>query len=202
VQVRGRQVSGYWSSASNRIVLAGDAHLIGPVVRHEMAHALTRSTRHSRELFLERCGGVLHCGSECLLEAGDAGGPDPRAVRVEPDFLQVSAALTPADPSLPGGDGFLIMTVTARNPAAHPIVVSLRAGQRAFFYELKGAGENRLGGPAPSDPAITWFEPGETKRHLFDFRIPPDAGPGAWKGEYIFRGGYGTTYVDVSVTFD
>src|SRR5437762_5976779 len=49
VDLDGKDVSGYWSRASNSIVLAGDQVLGGAIVRHEMLHALVRQAGHSRE---------------------------------------------------------------------------------------------------------------------------------------------------------
>jgi len=48
---KGRPVSGYWSSAGNRVVLAERAMTDGGLVRHEMLHALLGHSGHSRDAF-------------------------------------------------------------------------------------------------------------------------------------------------------
>jgi hypothetical protein len=52
-------IAGYWSLASNRIVLYTNDTIAGGVVRHEMLHALVRSAGHPRWAFLQACGGVV-----------------------------------------------------------------------------------------------------------------------------------------------
>src|SRR5712671_6242500 len=62
----GDRVDGYWSLASNRIVLVADDTLDGGLVRHEMLHALVRVKGHPRSEFLQNCGGVVGCGPICV----------------------------------------------------------------------------------------------------------------------------------------
>src|SRR5262245_7972265 len=78
----GKTVSGYWSAASNRIVLAEDAAQTGAVVRHEMLHALLQTGGHPRTAFLENCGGVVSCGEDCVRDAGPAPAAPTSAVAV------------------------------------------------------------------------------------------------------------------------
>ncbi|HEY0779780.1 MAG TPA: hypothetical protein VGD56_17565, partial [Gemmatirosa sp.] len=56
-------LGGYYSPASNRIVLADTAALDGATIRHEMLHALLGPAvaGHPRAQFLGRCAGVVHC---------------------------------------------------------------------------------------------------------------------------------------------
>jgi hypothetical protein len=68
----GSVVNGFWTRTGNRIVLAEGAIDDGSVVRHEMLHALTNDGRHTRQAFLERCGGVVACLSPCVEAAGGA----------------------------------------------------------------------------------------------------------------------------------
>jgi hypothetical protein len=201
VEVNGRWVQGYWSAGSNRIVLAGLAQLHGGAVRHEMAHALDRRSGHSRRLFLERCGGVVQCGSECTANAGPAPGPDPLAVAVTPAAITIAVEVTPADPSGPQRDGFVTLAVLARNPAAHPVTVQLPDGLNTeFFYEVWGAGEDRARLFHGFGGDVTSFAPGETKRRVIDFPIVKDGiGDGLWTGTYTFRGGYGRRFADIQV---
>ena len=77
----GSVVNGFWSRSGNRIVLAEGAVDDGFVVRHEMLHALTVDGRHTRQAFLERCGGVVACLSPCM-EAANAGSSQSGAIDV------------------------------------------------------------------------------------------------------------------------
>ena len=63
--------SGYWFEQGNRIVLAANAQTEGTLVRHEMLHALTRGG-HTRNEFLERCGGIVNCETSCIRRSGTA----------------------------------------------------------------------------------------------------------------------------------
>ena len=57
-------VEGYYSRASNRIVLLSRNTIAGGTVRHEMLHALLRVGGHPRSAFLQSCGGLVDCGEE------------------------------------------------------------------------------------------------------------------------------------------
>ena len=56
-------------------VLAGTDTIEGSVVRHEMLHALVRAKGHPRAQFLQRCGGIVACGPDCVHDAGPAAAP-------------------------------------------------------------------------------------------------------------------------------
>ena len=60
------EVSGYWSKASNRIVLANAFRTNGPLVRHEMLHALIQDVGHPASYFQQKCAGVVVCVKSCL----------------------------------------------------------------------------------------------------------------------------------------
>ena len=72
-QLGDQDVSGYWTAGSNRIVLADNSRLDGAVVRHEMVHALIRTSGHPRSTFLEKCAGLVSCTAECVADAGAPG---------------------------------------------------------------------------------------------------------------------------------
>ena len=59
IVLQGRDVWGYWTSSTNRIVLTEGATVHANVVRHEMLHAILRAEGHPEEYFRRRCGGVL-----------------------------------------------------------------------------------------------------------------------------------------------
>jgi hypothetical protein len=197
VPLDGREVQAYWSLASNRIVVAGDAALEGGLVRHEMLHALTRSSAHPRALYLGACAGVVDCDATCTADAGAPPAADPAAARVPPDSVTVTVAVAPGSLlQTPNGE-YLALVVTAHNRAARPVVVDLPvAGQPdrrlGFAYDVRGpAGGFTIGLPA-TDPSRWTFAAGERKQQLFDVysgarvgaeRFPP--------GEYLVRGSYG-----------
>src|SRR5579884_2440630 len=68
-------LAGYYSAATNRIVLADTSNLDGSEIRHEMLHALLGpSVRgHPRDQFLGRCAGTVTCIAACISD----GGPPP-----------------------------------------------------------------------------------------------------------------------------
>jgi hypothetical protein len=83
-------VAGYWTFAGNRIVLAAPETLDGPVVRHEMLHALLQAPGHPRDQFLANCAGVVLCETACITDAGPAPPADPQAVLISPESLVVT----------------------------------------------------------------------------------------------------------------
>ena len=193
---RGGWVTGYWSAGSNQIVLAASTQYEGSAVRHEMLHALVRRAGHSAEMFRQRCGGVVQCNA-CITSDEPAPPEYPRFVAVTSESLDVTIDLAPIDPSGPDGDGFVTLTVKARNVASYPVSVELSPRSLpTFFYELKGGVENRSGRPSGTrHPDATRFLPGETKQHVFDFRILDDGyGAGLSPGEYAVVGGYGRNH--------
>ena len=174
VELSGQEVGGYWTPASNSIVLAGNGVLEGSFVRHEMLHALIRaSSGHKREDFLEKCGGVVSCASNCLRDAGSFPDPDASVARVSSDVLDVSVSLMPGLPQQSTDDGFFTLVVTARNPRDYPIVVLLSppGWNRIFSYTLTGP-LGALGNiETSSDAEVSYFKPGESKQHYFDLNI-------------------------------
>lgn len=59
-------VGAYYQGAPQRIVLAGEEAMDGPVVRHEMLHALLDdAVGHPPALFQGRCAEVVSCRQEC-----------------------------------------------------------------------------------------------------------------------------------------
>jgi hypothetical protein len=208
-------VEGYYSRASNRIVLRMNDTIAGGTVRHEMLHALLRVGSHPRSAFLQSCGGVVDCGEDCMRDAGPVTTPDAAMPRVAPSKLEVSSAVSPASPGSSIDGGLFTFTVTVRNPFAYPVVAVLpprRLGGPAISYPydiraIDGGGSG--GGDLALDSAITYFAAGETKRDVFDFTVAPIGfvpnGFSSWPGfpgmgidgiafnpgTYRFRGGYG-----------
>lgn len=200
IAVNGKSYKGYWYASGNRVVLAEAAVLDGPLVRHEMLHALTGRGGHERGDFLERCGGVVSCEGECLEEAGTLPPPDLGLTRVGPQALEIDVVLSPQTPSRVLFSGHFTMTVTARNPFGHPVLVGLPppgdAGPSVTFeYRVEYQGGYTQNNERLWDNGVTRFAAGETKQRIFDFRMidaPGIAGNGGLgPGSYTFRGAYG-----------
>jgi len=205
----GDRVEGYWSRASNRIVLNRNRTIDGPVVRHEMLHALVRSGGHPRREFLQDCGGVVSCPPSCIR---DAGAPLPWGAgtpTIAPSQLEVTSAVSPASPSSMIDGGLATFTISVRNPFAYPVVVQLPSRLGGGVATSYGYAIRQIPGGAVSsgdlafDVGVTHFAPGETKRDVFDFAVVSIPAPsyGAISGigsgitlppgAYLFRGDYG-----------
>jgi len=189
--------NGIWSQGGNTIVLAGGSQLDGSLVRHEMLHALLYGGGHPRALFLGACGGVVACEDECITEAGPPPMPAANTPRVPPDSIVVNIEL---DPSMPDGatfGGWFALTVTARNPANHPVVVLLPPSGDAgpsgsFSWSLTGQ-TTAIYDDRAYDPGVAYFAAGETKRDVLDLFVAgsTDGRGDMAPGDYIAVGGYG-----------
>jgi hypothetical protein len=192
----GGVVAAYWSPAGDWIVLAEYYQMYGPVVRHEMLHALLQRTGHPRQVFLDRCAGVNLCGPSCVSDAGPP--PTPLArVGLSPNQLVLGLEVIPQLPRLGDQDGFFSIVVTARNPTNEAIYIAAGAGglPPAFSFHLSGEGGG-FGGGGANNIEQYLFAPGETKRQVYDFRIGLRDVTG-WAfpaGEYMMRGGYGNVW--------
>ena len=202
-------IAGYWSLASNRIVLFTNDTIAGGVVRHEMLHALIRSAGHPRWAFLQACGGVVACGQVCVRDAGAPGSPAPGTPTIAPAELEVTSAVSPATPSSGFDGGLATFTISVHNPFPHPVVVSLPSGSGSVpasygFAMRESSGGGLSSGDFAFDIGVTYFAAGETKRDVIDFFvIAPDfpsyqGGPGLGGsgialpvGTYSFQGDYG-----------
>lgn len=177
VDDNGDDVGGYWSPASNRIVIAGRLTLTGSIVRHEMLHALVRQTKgHPREYFLGRCAGVVVCGAACLVDAGPPSQPDINVVRINSSGLTLTVSTVPQSPKSTIDGGVFTVIVTATNPRPYPVVVQLtQSSGHTFGYSLGGVAVPNAGFAGILDIAVTYFAAGETKTQYFDFSIgsPP-----------------------------
>jgi hypothetical protein len=193
----GEDVGGYWSQASNRIVLAEEKKLSGGTVRHEMLHALLQKPTHPREAFLGSCAGVVDCVEQCIADGGPPPVPAADAIEVTPDSLEISLDVAPSAPTMGQDDGAFTITVSVRNPASHPVIVVLppRVGapSRTFTFDVRATSGGVTDGDLELDPSVTMFSPGETKRRVFDFSIGDDLASRALPpGTYtVVRGAYG-----------
>jgi hypothetical protein len=177
--INGESLAGFWTAAGNRIVLKGGLRYDGGTVRHEMLHALLGNGSHPHAVFLGACAGVVGCSIECAADGGPTPTPDPSAVTVNSDAIQVSIAIEPAAPSVLHGDGFFELVVTAKNPASHSVIVSFPTSGTpySFAYGLREpSGLGSFGGVIVYDETEKWFSAGETKKHVFDVSMMPGVG--------------------------
>jgi hypothetical protein len=189
----GEELSGYWSSASNRIVLKSTAMLDGSVVRHEMLHALLQAGSHPRTEFLGKCAGTVACAGGCITEAGPYPPPPETPIEIGQDLLDLTVGIEPRSPAA-SSSRFFSVTVFAHNRSTHwakaAPLLDPNDTLLTFGYELRGAG---IGGSTVDgiarDPSDRIFAPGESKRMVFDFMIGDAAfGQQILPGDYTVRG--------------
>jgi len=173
----GEAVDGYWQDPGNRVVLASWAQFDGPVVRHEMLHALLGDVPgHPRDYFYLRCGGIVACAQACLEGvAADPANHNSYTV-LPPDSLEVSATVTPATPSSTLYDGQFALTVSVTNKRAVPVFVSSRAGLE-WRYRIQGPNFLIQGLGGTGDPQPATFLAGQTKQLAFDLVLKDVAWP-------------------------
>lgn len=201
VGVNGEEVGGYWSSASNRIVVAGDGLLVGTFIRHEMLHALVgKQSGHPREYFLDRCGGVVSCARACVADAGPAPNVDALISHVSSSALTIGVSVVPDSPNSAVDGGVFTVIVTATNPGQAPIVVDpdAKGFNQTFRYMFSDASGSFGQTQFALDSAIRHFGARETKRQYFDFVIEPVAGDMTIPpGTYRVLGGYDATWTTI-----
>lgn len=192
-ELDGERVSAYWSAGSNRIVISASVYDHGPVIRHEMLHALLGSKGHSRRDFLEDCLGYVTCTSKCVTDAGPPPVVPASVPRVTPTALEVTMTIAPSVVRSTVDDGYFTLTVQARNPAGNPVFVLLPI---LTFSDLPSSFSYQFSGPSGEfdflpvfDDGVQSFAAGETKVHAFDFFADNN---GALKG-HLFPGLYTVT---------
>lgn len=197
VRDAGSDVAGFWSPDNNTVVLSGESQMDGSVVRHEMLHALLFGAGHPRRLFLQTCGGVVACNDACIDDAGPPPAPPAATPHVTPDSLEIAVEINPPAPGGAELGGYFTLTVTARNPANHAVVVDLPSSDggtwRESFAWSMSSGATRIGANVLAyDPEVTYFGPGETKREVFDCHVNGDEDYETIPpGEYVVEGSYG-----------
>jgi hypothetical protein len=193
-----RNVEGIWLDG-NRIVLAEGSVRNGQLVRHEMLHALLRDGSHPRASFASRCGGIVACEEGCLAEESPPA-PDPNAVPVDASVLEISVSVAPASPGSDLLDGYVQITVSARNPLYRPVIVELAepsdgGAAVAFRCRMAGAGTSWWWDRRAFAEESIRFAPGETKRQVYDYWIYRSDGSRAFPaGTYEIRGAYGDNW--------
>ena len=200
---KGEPVSGYWSSAGDRIVIAERAMLDGGLVRHEMLHALIGGRGgHSREAFLEHCGGSVVCLGGCLRDVGVAPSVGGAVARVAPGEMRVDVAVDPPVPQRSLDDGHFRLVVTVTNPWPDSVVVLLPSSgslpAESFSFRLNSGRTGLWNTHHAWDPGVTVFGPGATHRAIFDFRLADrfDGVHDLPEGVYEVQGGFGPATSD------
>lgn len=189
----GEELVGYWSAASNRILLSTAVMRDGPSVRHEMLHALLRQPGHPRAEFLGRCAGTVSCASACVRDAGAYPAPPQTPIVMGADSIDIAVDIVPQNPTPSHDDGFFVIAVSAHNLSSHwaTFGASPQDAGETFRFEVQGVNGGRSDVETASDLSQTVFAPGETKRQIFDFVIGDDAFSNQLPaGDYTVRGGF------------
>src|SRR6202030_3904947 len=113
----------------------------------------------SRSQFLQRCGGIVACGPDCVQDAGPATAPDAGTPTVVPSELEVTAVVSPAEPNSSTDGGFFSLTIVVRNPFPYPVIAQLpSAGSstaRSYPYNIRGVTGEIDGAHLAFDPGVT-----------------------------------------------
>ncbi|HTL58235.1 MAG TPA: hypothetical protein VL361_21290 [Candidatus Limnocylindrales bacterium] len=204
----GQEVTGFWGSRTNRIVLADEAIDEGSVVRHEMLHALLQKAGHPRSQFLGACASVVTCSSACVEDAGRWHPPQQNYVVVPSESLEVASVIELGPPEA-DGQRFLALEVSVRNPVGRAAIVATAAPgdsltRYAFGVSLRGSSGGISGFQKAADSSTLFFEPFETKRWLYEFKVAAYLDEfHVVPGGYFYRGGYAghwTAFDTITVT--
>jgi len=123
IDVDGQQVHG--ETVGNRIVLADSHALDGPLVRHEMLHALLGVGGHPRDAFLVACNDIVACEGACEAEAGGRPTPLETAPELAPSDVVTRVEVVPRAPATSQDSGAVAVIVSITNPRATPAWVRL-----------------------------------------------------------------------------
>lgn len=192
----GMRVAGVWTRAGNAITVGEHARMNGQLVRHEMLHAVLQGGSHPRSQYLSRCAGVVTCGENCIREAGPAAPPSATVPRVLPTALSVRFDLAPGIPTSAKDDGWFTLTVEAKNGRSTPVVIelptSVAGSNRAFAFDIVGPLVAYRRSVRVVDDDVAYFQPGATKRYVFDFQLAGEENPaGLIPGTYSIRAAFG-----------
>jgi hypothetical protein len=189
--LEGTWASGAWYPTGNRIVIAQQEITDGEVVRHEMLHALRQAGGHPRDLFLDKCGGIVACDGGCVQDAGGPPDTSTTAPFVSLAKISVNTIVVPDVVSSSRDSGWFTVTVTATNSTTQPVraAVPTMWPWVGFMFSGTGGGEAMWNG----DSAVA-FAPagtaGATRRYVFDVQpvVPGlvDLGPGSYTVKGMF----------------
>lgn len=187
----GRAIPAYWSSGTNRIVVAGYSVFEGGAVRHEMLHSLIGKPGHPRQQFLANCAGTVYCAAQCRAEAGPPAAPTQTPIPITAEQIEVVVSVDPVQPKQIIDDGCFRLIVQARNPAGHAVIVRLDSENTTFGFVLRGPSGSVFDHVEATDLSSNTFSPFEVKRQLFDFRIGNDpVGRAPPPGAYMVSGSF------------
>jgi hypothetical protein len=170
---------GQENSLIDRIVLAWNSVDSGPVVRHEMLHALIRTRGHPVEYFQQKCGDVVDCASRCLDDGGSPPTGDVTGPIVELEDVDIRSYTEPTVPSIALDTGWFALTVEISNPNSFPVRVHLQpvypGVDAAATFGYRGVLCNTTLETIPrrydrSDTLLV-MEPNEIRRRVFDLRV-------------------------------
>jgi len=200
----GDVIAGYWTAASNRIVLTSTVMLDGGTVRHEMLHALIRKDGHQRNQFLGNCAGTVDCEEACVEDAGSYPNPPETPVAVNGDGLEITVDVEPNTPVRSIDEGRFTVTVLARNLSSHWVTVTPQPPATAtetFAVQISGANGSTGKHAVAIDPSQQIFAPNETKQQVFDMVIGDyPFGNQLLPGDYVAHASYGGWFADSGFT--
>jgi hypothetical protein len=186
----GERAAGVFNVYMNRIVLADEYREVGPIVRHEMLHALLRENGHPRAEFFGTCAAIVDCACRGL--AGwHAGSDHPLVLPADSFDVGSDAKLLPREAD---GERWLALEVWVSNPRAQAAVVAATDHPRSppiFGYDLRGPSGGRLNTRLAVDSSQVYFNPFETKRWLYEFKVSSEVSDQhVSPGQYLVRGAY------------
>lgn len=190
---------GTYYAPTHQITLAPQYVLNGPLVRHEMLHALLdirSGETHPPAYFRGRCAGYILCTGPCAA----APGPPPALVVAGAPILSPAALglrsrleVTPASFPVDSNGGWLVLAVSVQNPKPYGVVVQLdpagASATQSFGLEFGNSG-----GPVLQESDTMQFGPRETRRYVVDLRTT-----GYPTGLYVARGTFSTAPADSAI---
>lgn len=165
-------VAGEWSASTNSITLTDAAVTSGPVVRHEMLHALLVAGGHPADQFVRACGGYVNCEGACAASVGDEPPVSSYAEHVSRNEVEVTQRLVPSVIDLARDpDGWFALIVEVHNPRSDAVQVRLtpQAG-RAEVSPTIGYAGRRVSHQQYVQGALLPLRAGETQRMVYDLR--------------------------------
>jgi hypothetical protein len=185
---------GVWYPHTNSIALVRQRLHSGRLVRHEMLHALLRTSDHPREYFDSRCAGIVEFGTGFELPPTPfQQQPLPGSAFIPAESLIVAGRVIPLPVTLGFPDsGWATLELTVSNPYAFPIQVRPRlrgdstAFWRSFSYAITSPDAlTTYEGEHFANDTILTFGPREVRRHVAEERLRPAVG--MWSGVSYFN---------------